>query len=311
MTKEQILEKVDKDYDFTNDCTSEKYKDINNDVIKKYFVYKAKSRDLKTFKLKNDGEYNGYKYKKGEIVYKDGYNFVKTIQNDIKYKGIIDPDSNSWLLQNIYMKLWLNIEKDEYMKANKYICGDTMNSFSYVLQVISGYTINKSFDEYEKGNIKDRLNSNDEINNELIRFLTNYHKLGNFIPVPNGFNVARSGYNAMDDNWFDTLYKIENYYTNKSNSKNVRDLVSLLHNNTFKNVIEWLDKYKNFNTFVKKNYLENYCNKKGDDYHTIILKWNCKSRDELTDNEKIEFLKNVNDAIEKRTNDMLKKLKSI
>lgn len=48
-----------------------------------------------------------------------------------------------------------------------------------------------------------------ENNENLLRFIADYHTCGNLIPVPYGFNAARSGYFGSHDYWDLTLMKIK------------------------------------------------------------------------------------------------------
>ena len=51
---------------------------------------------------------------------------------------------------------------------------------------------------------------------EAGRFLQLTHSIGNFIPVPRGFNTGRSGEYAKWDSWDLTLAQIFQWYTDNS-----------------------------------------------------------------------------------------------
>lgn len=94
-------------YDFSNDGSSEKYRNIDNieSAYEKFFVYMDVKRG-----------------------------FYLTVEKGMK---IVDPDSESLLLQEIYEKLWGSEDHLKYCIKIKHskdcITGDTMNSVNTTL----------------------------------------------------------------------------------------------------------------------------------------------------------------------------------
>ena len=70
------------------------------------------------------------------------------------------------------------------------------------------------------------------------KFLDLCHTIGNYCPVPVGFNASRSGYKALHDYWDLTLMKIRKWYREKDDAI----LVELLHQRceALSNCKEWL-----------------------------------------------------------------------
>lgn len=238
--KEQLL------YDFTNGY-NENY-DKEKDTIKKFLVYKG----LMAIK------WDSYKETKKLVIEKEW---------NETYAGLIDPDSNSKLLQEIYQELWCK-KNPEYKKMgrqpNGNICADTMTS---AIVPFCHYVDTKILEKTEKSHLYDCIKNDDiliqhfenldetTIKKEVFKFIRLNHTLGNFIPVSCGFNMARAGVGAIDDNWFLTMEKIENFLANKD----IKHLKELLHDNDITNTIEWLNQYDgNFNIFKTKNYLQDY-----------------------------------------------------
>lgn len=290
--KDQLL------YDFTNDCDSIKYIN-NNSAIDKYFIYKAKRHSPSDFILKNEwtDPINKTTFKKGEVGYKEGQEYVEKINDDPNYNGIVDPDSNSKLLQKIYNELWKNINDKSYMlQKNGNISGDTMTSFSNSLKIIdSSYTVNKCFQEYATN--KNKMSKKIMKNEQVYVFMKLYHTIGNFIPVPSYFNSARCGKSACDDYWFLTLKRIKDYFSaiddQEVKLKKLLPSKKRKYPSTVPNTKEWLNSYeKDFEAFLNINYLQ--------DYKELELIGYDKNGS--------EFIKKVNEVILKRGIRMLKEL---
>ena len=80
----------------------------------------------------------------------------------------------------------------------------------------------------------------------LKMFLELYHTIGNYCPVPAGFNGARSGNIANYDYWDLTLMKIREWFYNRDDKFNDQLLESqLLHDKgNWKNCKSWLNKFE-------------------------------------------------------------------
>ena len=106
---------------------------------------------------------------------------------------------------------------------------------------------------------------------EAGRFLQLTHSIGNFIPVPSGFNTGRSGEYAKWDSWDLTLIQIFQWYTDNSNMTDICNNGALERLFTYaknkKLAIQyceaWLQLFGTWENFVKENYLEAFVDKKG------------------------------------------------
>lgn len=243
--REQLL------YDFTSGY-NETY-DKEENIIRKFLIYKALM-----------------------IINSSGYEQTKALVSekgwDKNFEGLIDPDSKSSLLQDIYKELW-NKDMPNYMKRNGNISADTMTSaivpFCQYLDIenVFGKTSNHLYDciKNEETLVNHFTNLKEEYTKlNVYRFIRLNHTIGNFIPVPNGFNGARAGTYADDDNWFLTLEKIKEYYESdqKLEHSKINALSDLLHNKEIRNTVEWLEQYSSFDEFINENFLQDYkdCN---------------------------------------------------
>lgn len=263
MTVDSFLKLEDPNkYDFTDECVSKDYKEISCPVVK-YCVYKA----VNTTGW-NKG--NPQRYTDG-IVYPAGSAFSDWAVGH--YGKIVDPDSNSPLLQEIYRLLWgekyLAYSLLENKDGKKRIKADTMNS--------AQTTINKTMEEFrirtdcaprEKSSIKrlihfyaqdgDRLSIELKNISGLSAFLSAYHTLGNFIPTP--FNAERTA--RTKDYWDLTLRRIYKWYCAESEEDKNDELHNLLLDK--EHVVEkskqWLLAFGNWDNFVETNYLQDFVN---------------------------------------------------
>ena len=213
------------------------------------------------------------------------------------YGNVIDPDSNSQLLQEIYKILW---DENGYMKNCLRIQGDTLNS--------ANTTLNKLYENYEeeidmgkpkceqekykrgrkrisiKLILEKKINETDfSITNKIIEnkdlenFVSKYHTIGNFMPIPFGCNCPR-GTGVVKDYWDLTLLHIYNYYIKGDRKElkpillNEKELSIETDFEIVKDYQEWLDSWgegqDGWNNFVQKNYLGNA----GDDKKIFVPK---------------------------------------
>lgn len=239
------LESKDKDpenYDFVED-TQENYLECDFGKIRnpyeKFFIYKHN-----TEKMKNRPNWNILDRVKDENQkkFKDRRD---TFEKEAEKYTIDDPDSASEMLQEIYKVLWPELVEKEFMKYGNKIASDTMTSamvrFTDAMKVIIGDNCNEEItDEYV-----DILKQISEVHTACGRqrwwtqnfsiiitavlgeefyklindkyncmpcFLDKIHTIGNYCPVPAGFNGARSGSYAKHDYWDLTLQKIYEWY---------------------------------------------------------------------------------------------------
>lgn len=102
------------------------------------------------------------------------------------------------------------------------------------------------------------------------RFIQLGHSIGNFIPVPQGFNVGRSNWGKWDY-WDLTLYQIYQWYRDNNIQRgyyNNRALETLFRNDRNKQTsieycVLWLERFRTWENFVKQNCMESFVDKKG------------------------------------------------
>lgn len=249
-------------------------------------------------------------------------------QLDVRHIREFDCDSCEDVTE-VYNKAykWLNdynIEKQrnktvkyELVKDDVYYRGDTMTSpltplkRYFVLQGFDEKTIRKSFDDFVLDNI-----SNINISENASNFICNTHSIGNFFPVPQGFNTGRSNFGKWDSwdlvmkqiyLWFQDNPNISVQTNNTaltkllSNSKNVGDAVN--------HCVQWLKNFSDWKDFVNGNHLNSYVDSKG---KPISFFKNHSLENPLpnTLEEMEEFFKNANNCILKRGIEIDKKLNS-
>lgn len=164
-------------------------------------------------------------------------------------------------------------------------------------------------------------------NNILGEFMNRCFTVGNYCPVPKGFNSARSGQGACHDYWDLTLIQIRKWYLEDDD----KELMMLLHCDTFcekvKNCKEWLSwtangdkKEKAWRRFVDSLLMQDYVwneddgiDKGNEKYYQVKEFWPNHSweNSELPkDDEKIkEALKGIIERIAKRSHRIVEELK--
>jgi len=182
---------------------------------------------------------------------------------------LIDPDSNSLLLQKIYKSLWF--EYLEPCRANRTIKGDTINSFYTTFNRISDSDARRMDIIYHYIETKENgYKIYAKKYKHLEKFLSISHTLGNFIPCPYTpkYSCNQKRANSVGDYWDLTLFCIYKYY--QGNKKYLATLMGYPENNTYKKYKDWLDLFKNdkgiisWNVFVEKNYMESFVNKENE-----------------------------------------------
>lgn len=302
-------------YDFTNDGANAAYIDLTN-VLEKFFVYMAVA--------------NAYDSTEENIM-----KFGADYSNKCKsiYKNIPDPDSQSKLLQEIYSLLWDDFHL-QYCKCNDTVTGETMNSQNTTLgalyklietpQHIEERQMLKAGRGFQRISIRYILSRYaqdtrgqsalfDKIKG-MQCFLSVYHTLGNFIPVPPGCNGPR-GTGKLKDYWDLTLKVIYDYFV--CDTDNIKDIVGEQKHDLYKT---WLDSFQDthsgknsWNNFVEKNYLHDFVFSHGEDKGYGIPKelWKGHFSQEVLPStiEQVEqFYTNVSASIIERGKKMLTKL---
>ena len=102
-------------------------------------------------------------------------------------------------------------------------------------------------------------------------FAAAVHTVGNFLPVPPGFNQARAGWPEKDgslENWHDywdlTLTKIWEWYALGGGPEAREVLVRLLHCEwDVRECERWLTYFRSWDRFVAENYLQDFVDENG------------------------------------------------
>lgn len=259
-------------YDFVQDTINDiesmrKYESIN-EPLAKYFLYKARLYNI---------EHN-------KCIKNDKVDTINTYLYNSKKYNTKDPDQYSVLLRQVYLHLW------GYIYLNKYcICSDTMTSAqTLVNRCISCIDEIKDVWNiiYKKDlMIRRRMTTNSSIAlaacnesthlfetlnekfPELSQFLALYHTIGNYSPIPEGFNTPRSNFGKKDF-WDITLMCIQKYYltTDTEEKKTIvsRDLLNNHTKSKPKKVIEWLEYFgdgkEGWKRYVEMNLLQDFVN---------------------------------------------------
>lgn len=319
------LEKPE-EYDFTNEKAPLNYV-AEEDKVKKFFIYQM-------YQKKEKMEFKS-------IPYKYGIEFTNHITNDYFGKGndeneIIDPDSNSELLQKIYSRLW-----ESNVLSTCYGYGHE-NKFQGDCIISVNSTLNKYYSfcevEEEKGQrIKANTNisilylccryyesitiSNNNssmkemlLSNNLIKCLIKYHTIGNYMPIPLGCNAPR-GRNNTKDYWDIALKIIYNYLFEKEDE--IKNIVGNEKSDLYK---KWINSFSTENNspqdkwdnFIMKNYMQpfikDFDGEKSKNFGEPKEFWDKHFNEYFeknnplpkTENECLLFFKNANDIIIER-----------
>lgn len=293
-------------YDLSGIRASKKYREIKNG-IEKYFAYMTV---ILKEKFKEDEKYD---------LFKKAYKEIENRVND--YGNVIDADSESELLQDIYGYLWNKKTHPNIINEDGLFQGETLNSAATTLnkyyefieseldeglkeietehykrekmitdkgkpQVVSKkFILSKYLVEKDSLIIKELFKSE-----KLEKFLKIYHTLGNYMPVPNDCNGPR-GCSEVKDYWDLTLLHIYNYYKMKASNMEVNgseEIKKIIGDdlNKIDCYKKWLDSFNTWYNFIEENYLEAFVESKEKDYYPIELWKNHFSQDVLPQNKK-------------------------
>lgn len=318
MKKEEVLSINDflklpnpKKYDFSNEKAKDDYIKLNG--FNKFFIYMI---DVK----KDD-----FSSKEKDKLFIDAYKKIKELYKENDYGDIIDPDSQSNLLQEIYKILF---KDNDYIKNKNKIQGETLNSANTTLNRLYELIENEEEKEERKhigNNVSNKYRISRYLTNsktiielkkidKVKRFLEAYHTIGNFMPIPKGCNSPR-GFNnrKIEDYWDLTLLNIYRYYVD-NNYKALEIIVGEDNLSIYKN---WLDIFgkgiEGWISFIESNYLENFVGKKKDNYYPQEL-WKDHFKENKsvipeTKKECLAYFKNTTKLIKKRSKRMIKELK--
>lgn len=232
---------------------------VNNptyDLKDGYFAGETKIEQFLNYKHDNKG-YDFDAYKEVVEMYREA--FVPFMECEIHPKSDVK-------------QFHLNCHHDKYT-------GETMNSGGYILksslQLSEGYW-EKCAELGVKGSFSnnyglffkniDKFTIEADIN-RLNKYLGLTHSIGNFIPVPEYFNVGRNL--PTSDYWDLTMYNIYLWYKTKDDEYLIRFLTEIRDNSRVyaegKRILDfakpWLLKLESWQNFVKLNYLEPFVDK--------------------------------------------------
>jgi len=219
-------------YDFVEDTQDSNYYYEYESIpkgFKRFFVYRADTYDL------SHNEYINPKYR----------NLIKKKCDAARLFDVKDPDSYSELLQGIFAKLWL------YPESRKFF--DTMTSAQTLVNIAADnirfllvwdlydYKIkpfsNNTFIAFMSVQSKSLCGALNKYNPCLRNFVSLYHSIGNYCPVPENFNRARSNFGRYDF-WDLTLEKIRECYLADDEEARNAIMSELLHSSVSDEVIE-------------------------------------------------------------------------
>lgn len=256
-------------YDFVEETAKEGYREIE-DVFEKFFLYKVVLTG-------NDATMTH------APLLHDEDSLDKFVKRSRKL-SLQDPDSASELLQEIYKRLWPDLEKQPFMlQAGGKIASDTMTSVQASLnEAMKAFAADEDMVKiYKKGKIyysqkgaialaanEDKTHFCEKLKKKyptLEQFIALFHTIGNYCPVPAKFNSARSGAYANYDYWDLTLMKIWEWY-HSTGSEGERDALirdDLLHGSgSASNCILWLkmfgDGESGWRNFVNTLFMQDY-----------------------------------------------------
>ena len=323
-----------KRYDFSNEGAPLDYCE-ENDAIDKFFIYRSGGKSHGFYKKEKYDFFEKARKMRIELLKK--YNFKQNKDKENEFSPlIIDPDSQSKLLQKIYKILW-DIKEDcpEYMKScldKGNIQGETLNSVNTTLN----YYYENYIEQEEKEKIREKINKRQSVSKKYILsrylndsktlkerisnksindFLNIYHTIGNFMPVPNNCNGPRGTHSINDYLDLNLLY-IYHYYSD-DNDKLIELIVGTEKAKDYKN---WLDLFEGktgkdkWICFVKKNYLQAFCKSEEEDYYPKEL-WKdhfSKATNVLPENKEncLEYFEKAYNMILARGEQMVEELNS-
>lgn len=260
-----------------------------------------------------------------------------------------DPDICSRLLKEIIRNIWeekyLNNCISQDNKGMKTIHTDTMTSVqtlinqfylcvcnennsqeweSYKRENNAKYFSKKAMEIMYRANLDAKddelpypifhyyFHSDNKDSKIILDFISHYHTLGNYIPVPDGFNTLRSGNYGSHDMWDITLMKIKEYYDYalfnpiKDNNHSILELLHI--DKGYDNTYKWLATYGSQENFMKKNYLGMYI--ENDDILSAFKEKHRFNHPELkTKDDYLAYFETITNLIKKRTETIYDEMK--
>lgn len=289
-----------------------------------------------------------FKQKLNTISNNHNYDFKMEFKQYFEDKNIVFDDSLSDLEKNVIYRLHGGAKDCDCCALAKYIYKHLwnfdINNFRYIGETMTSFWT--PFKKYlifneqlpKKGGIKTFgpiiLKNKDIIESSLSRNAQKYlnlsYTLGNFIPVPEHFNVERSGLFARWDSWDLTMLAIYNWYkdnnliiktnlttVNKTNDSALEMLFEKKCKNdklirSIGNCKEWLLIFGSWNNFVEQNYLQDFVHSENQTFGEPIMFFDghsfYKKPLPTTTSEFEDFFSNSSKAIELRGKRMCKEL---
>lgn len=311
-------------FDFVEDTTGDivAYRQIK-DTFEKFFLYRVI--------LTGNEKTKGIAPLLWDMHKENLRSFISKSEN----LALKDPDNHSNLLQEIYKTLWPNLKEHGYMKNDgNQIASDTMSSVQTTLnEAMKALKNEKNLKAiYRNGNVPCSAKSSialaanedethfyeklKEMYPNLLGFISNYHTIGNYCPVPHGFNSPRGFNNSkINDYWDLTLLYIYLWYESR-NDDNLYVIVK--SKESVELCKSWLKSFKTWSHFVEDNYMQDfvyYLNEDGD-YGVPKELWKGHLYKGVTSLPKTpeqieEFFNNTSEWILKRGNRMVEALKKI
>lgn len=255
------------------------------------------------------------------IIYKLSANLenseIKYIDCDVTEKSIkVFKNAYIWLEDyEIVSQKETCSQKFELVKKGVNFRGDTMTSA--LIPLVRYFELKGINEKMYKGGFEDYILDNINsltISKNVSDFLSNVHTIGNFIPVPRGFNKGRSNFGKWDS-WDLTLQQIYKWYQDnedlneKINNKSLELLFSYSENKDecITYCVEWLRTFTSWKEFVNQNYLKSFLDVKGKP-KLFFREHSFKKPLPQTIEESEEFFANVNICILKRGMEISKAL---
>lgn len=215
-------------------------------------------------------------------AYLEGAAFSDAVRRDFPDLVHFDCD-RCGLMKQVYKALWGKAVAQPECSGLSGESGDTMTSFQTLLNLaVERMEAERAFSlrrlgltsQYyctalyaaDREGLPERLNAYPGLG----EFAAAVHTLGDFLPVPPGFNVARAGYPERDgdlSNWHDywdlTLTLIREWYRAPAADKPTV-LRKLLHGeDDTAATVRWLEYFETWERFVEENYLQDFVDNHG------------------------------------------------
>ena len=169
--------------------------------------------------------------------------FWKTLSRKNQYEYTLSCSGSAVLYRGDIMNSWRTTVNEFFrICGNDYICGH------------HGRLIPEGYGEWHHF-LAVPENYKQDLPSYLVKFMEVVYTIGNFFPVPEGFNIGR--FTPTKDYWDLTLLSIYKYYKgNGAESK----LATLFEKDAIRN---WLNCFDNWDSFVEKNFMGPFFDESG------------------------------------------------